>query len=97
MANKTEYKMVQKHKTYAEYLKEARERPPSKHLAPVGAKPKYSKGDTPISRERAKETTRRGLIEVRDLPMTKAGLINSRKMKPIRRKIYKIQEASHGR
>lgn len=84
-------------KTYAEYLAEARKRPPSKYLAPVGARPKYSKGDTPKARERLKETHRRGLVELSELPITKNGTINKRKMRPIRQKIYKIQEASHGR
>jgi hypothetical protein len=84
-------------KTYAEYLAESRSRPPSKHLAPPGARPKGSKGDNPLERERRKETIRRGLIEVRDLPITKMGTIDKRKMRPIRQKIYKVQEASHGR
>lgn len=84
-------------KTYAEYLAEDRKRPPSKHLAPLTARPKYSKGDNPKAREIEKNSLRKGYVTVSQIPITKDGLINTRKMRPIRQKIYKIQEAGHGR
>lgn len=84
-------------KTYAEYLAEDRKRPPSKHLAPPNALPKRSKGDTMKHRWERKNDLRRGLIDIHDIPVTKNGLIDTRKVKAIRRKIYKVQEESHGR
>lgn len=84
-------------KTYAEYLKESKKQTFSKYMMPPNARPKYSRGDNPLERERRKETARRGLVDVKDLPITKEGTINKKKMRPIRQKIYKVQEASHGR
>lgn len=84
-------------KTYAEYLAENKSKTFSTHMMPPGAKPKYSKGDTQAARERVKEMHRRGIITIDEVPVHINGMIDKSGMKKIKRKIYTIQEASHGR
>ena len=96
MGNLSGYNMVQKHKTYSEYLAESKKRPVIGHAAPSAALPKYSKGDTPGIRAYKKEVTRRSMVEISDLHFNKNGTIKT-KIKELRKKIYTAQEQGNGR
>lgn len=60
-------------KSYAEYL--AENKPITKHLAPVLAQPKRTKGDTLAHRDRLKRMEEHGEIFVHTLTATKGGRV----------------------
>jgi len=74
--------MKESGKTYAEYL--ADRKPITRDLAPVGALPKYSKGDTHRSRRKIKAMKNHGEVFIHQLPTKKDGTLKKATLKRMR-------------